>query len=311
MLFLVRSFVFRCLQGVYELRSDYLVVETPLIRIVEKPAVAAPERTVTEGDSLQIDVNIDSNELFNRSAGLLLDRITIFKDSRPISNQPDIHKWFDGQQLKVELKNLALTDRGLYEIDIQGQRTPICLLDVRERQPEVFLLELDRTTFDEDETIRLTCAFPQRPAPVSHWFKDGQMIHPNANIELLDENNTVTIIIHHAKRTDSGVYEVRIGSIIARAPMIHVVPKQQRAAQTELPVQCVREGDTVTLSVEGLQTNVRPQDIQLLKNGQPMNLLQTPKVSRLSFVIEHRTRPLSSSRQLNVNTINFVLRCKH
>ncbi|CAF4440954.1 unnamed protein product, partial [Rotaria sp. Silwood2] len=268
-------------EGVYELRSDYLIVETPFIRIVEKPIQPAPLRTVIEGDSLQIDVNIDQNEYQQISPNDLLNQITILKDNRAIINKPEINKWFDGQQFKVELKNLLLNDRGLYEIDIQGQRTPICLLDVKERQPEVFLLDLDRNTFEEGETIRLACTFPQRPGPISNWFKDGQLIRPNDNIQLIDEDNTLTIIIRNTKRTDSGVYEVRIGSVIARAPMIHVIPKQQLQQQqpSDIPVQNVREGDTVTLSVEGLQTNVRPQDIQLLKNGKPIMFSQKPKTS--------------------------------
>ncbi|CAF1337506.1 unnamed protein product, partial [Adineta steineri] len=258
-------------EGVYELRSDYLVVETPFIRIIEKPIQPTPVRTVTEGDSLQIDVNIDQQI----SPENILDQITVLKDNRPIINKPEIHKSFDGNQFKLELKNLALNDRGLYEIDIQGQRTPICLLDVKERQPEVFLLELDRNIFEEGETIRLACTFPQRPGPTSNWFKDGQLIHPNENIQLIDENNTLTIIIRNARRTDSGIYEVRIGPVIARAPMIQVLPKQQ---QPDIPIQNVREGDTVTLSVEGLQPNIRPQDIHLLKNGRKIMPSEKPKI---------------------------------
>ena len=85
----------------------------------------------------------------------------------------------------------------------------------------------------------------------------------------------MTIIIHHAKPSDSGIYEVRIGSVIARTPMIRVIPKQQ---QSEVPIQNVREGDTVTLLVEGLQPHVRLHDIQLLKNGRPIMSSQKPKV---------------------------------
>lgn len=291
-------------EGIYELRSDYLVVETPLIRVVERPFQPPPVRTVTEGDSLQVDVNIDQAEYQPN----LIDQITVLKDNRPIVNKPEISKWFDGKQLKLELRNLALNDRGLYEIDIQGQRTPICILEVKERQPDVFHLNLDRTTFEEGETIRLTCSFPQRPGPVSNWFKDGQLIRPNENIQIFDDNNTVTIIISNAKRTDSGVYEVRIGPVIARAPMIQVLPRQQPQQvrpQTEIPVQNVREGDTVTLSVEGLQSNIKPQDIRLLKDGRP---LQRPKV------IEHFLFEQNSCcccflfrHRFNVKMINFVL----
>jgi hypothetical protein len=272
-------------EGIYELRSDYLIVETPLIRIIEKPTQPAPIRTVIEGDSLEIDINIDQNEYQQTSPSHLIDQITVLKDSRPIINKPEINKWFDGKQFKLELKNLALNDRGLYEIDIQGQRTPICLLDVKERQPEIFLLELDRQIFDEGETIRLSCTFPQRPGPTSNWFKDGQLIRPNDNIQLIDDNNTLTIIISNAKRSDSGVYEVRIGSVIARAPMITVIPKKQQQ-QPDIPIQNVREGDTVTLSVEGLQTNVRPQDIQLLKNGKPLLPSEKPKVILSEYIFE-------------------------
>lgn len=257
------------------MRSDYLIVETPFIRIVEKPIQATPVRTVTEGDSLQVDINIDSNEYQRTSPQNLLDEITILKNNSPILDKPETNKWFDGKEFKLELKNLSLNDRGLYEIDIQGQRSPICILDVKERQPEVFLLDLDRNTFDEGETIRLACTFPQRPGPNSNWFKDGQLIYPNENIQVIDENNTFTIIIRNAKQSDSGVYEVRIGSVIARAPMIHVLPKPQ---QQDIPIQNVREGDTVTLSVEGLQANVKPQDIQLLKDGKPIMVSQRPKV---------------------------------
>ena len=266
-------------EGIYELRSDYLVVETPLIRVIERPFQPPPVRTVTEGDSLQVDVNIDQAEYQPN----LIDQITVLKDNRPIINKPEISKWFDGTQLKLELKNLALNDRGLYEIDIQGQRTPICILEVKERQPDVFILDIDRTTFEEGETIRLTCSFPQRPGPVSNWFKDGQLIRPNENIQIFDDGTTLTIVIPNARRSDSGVYEVRIGPVIARAPMIQVLPRQQPPLQTkppiDIPVQNVREGDTVTLSVEGLQPNIRPQDIRLLKDGRP---LQKPKV-----IIEH------------------------
>ena len=243
----------------------------------------APLRTVTEGDSLQIDVNLDQGQTSLTSPNQLLDQITILKDNRPILNKPEIHKWFDGQQFKVELKNLALNDRGLYEIDVQGQRSPICFLEVQPRQPEVFLLDLDRTTFEEGETIRLACTFPQRPGPTSNWFKDGQLIHPNQDVQLVDDNNTLTIVIRNAKRTDSGVYEVHIGPVIARAPVIQVVPKAQQplsqvALPFDVPIQNVREGDTVTLSVEGLQNNVRPQDIQLLKDGNPLGIYEKPKV---------------------------------
>jgi hypothetical protein len=291
-------------EGIYELRSDYLIVETPLIRIVEKPYQPPSIRSVTEGDSLQIDVNIDQNEYQPH----LIDQITVLKDNRPIINQPEINKWFDGKQFKIELKNLALNDRGLYEIDIQGQRTPICLLDVKQRQQEIYLLDLDRDTFEEGETIRLACSFPQRPGQVSNWFKDQQLIQPNENIQLIDENNTFTIIIRNAKRSDSGIYEVRIGSIIARAPMIHVIPKQQQQQLIpDIPIQNVREGDTVTLSVEGLQTNIKPQDIQLLKNGRP---LQKPKVIYLKLIFIYSLFRFFR-HQLNVKMINFVLYYKH
>ena len=259
-------------EGIYELRSDYLIVETPFIRIIERPVELPTLRTVTEGDSLEIDLNIDQYE----NQPNLIDQITILKDNHPIINKPEINKSFNKNQFKLELKNLDLNDQGLYEIDIQGQRTPICLLDVKPRETQVFLLDLDRNTFDEDETIRLSCTFPQRPGPISNWFKDEQLIQSNNNIQLIDENNTLTIIIKNAKPNDSGIYEVRIGSVIARAPMIYVKPKQPLLEQqVDIPVQNVREGDTVTLSVEGLQTNIRPQDIQLLKNGKP---LHKPKV---------------------------------
>ena len=285
-----------------------------MIRIVEKPYQPPPVRTVTEGDSLQIDVNLDQNDSRENTPKSLLDQITVLKDNRPIVNQPEIHKWFDGQQFKMELKNLALTDRGLYEIDIQGQRTTICLLEVLERQPEVFQLELDRTTFEEGETIRLACTFPQRPGPVSNWFKDGQPIRPNEDIQVIDENNTLTIIIRNARRTDSGVYEVRIGLVIARAPMIYVIPKQQPPASpapVEIPVQNVREGDTVTLSVEGLQNNVRPQDIQLLKNGRPLGPNQRPKVTfSLSCLLSLADRHFFFRHRSNVKTTNFALHYK-
>ncbi|CAF0822074.1 unnamed protein product, partial [Didymodactylos carnosus] len=271
-------------EGIYELRTDYLIVETPLIRIVEKPKLPAPNRTVIEGDSLQIDVNIDRADHQNESVQTLLEEITLLKNNRPITTKPQIEKWHENDQLKLELKSLQLDDHGLYEIDIHGERTPVCQLEVKQREPELFILDLDKNTFEEGETIRLACTFPQRPGQFATWLKDGMpivtppmdSITKTKRIEILDENNTLTIIIRNATKSDSGIYEVRIGSVIARAPMIHVVPKQQQEIQN-IPIQVVRENDTVTLSVEGLQVNVRPSDIQVLKNGKPMN--QKPKTT--------------------------------
>ncbi|CAF0827406.1 unnamed protein product, partial [Didymodactylos carnosus] len=274
-------------EGIYELRTDYLIVETPLIRIVEKPKIPAPNRMVIEGDSLQIDVNIDRAEHPNETIQTLLEEITLLKDNRPITTKPQIEKWHENDQLRLELKNLQLDDYGLYEIDIHGERTPVCQLDVKEREPEVFILDLDKNSFEEGETIRLACTFPQRPGQFATWLKDGiPIVTPPTDlttntkkIEMLDENNTLTIIIRNVTKNDSGVYEVRIGSVIARAPMIYVVPKRQREPQN-ISLQIVRENDTVTLSVEGLQFNLRPNDIQLLKDGEPLN--KKPKSS-----IEH------------------------
>jgi hypothetical protein len=45
-------------------------------------------RTVTEGNSLQIDVNIDQTEYSSN----LLDQITVLKDNHPIINKPEINK---------------------------------------------------------------------------------------------------------------------------------------------------------------------------------------------------------------------------
>ncbi|CAF3143790.1 unnamed protein product [Rotaria sp. Silwood2] len=108
----------RHLISIYELRNDYLVLETPFIRIVKMPVQPILSRTLIKGDDFEINLPINRNEQ-------QLNQMIIVKDNQSMKDINKRIKYFDHKQVQFKLSNLILDDCGSYEIDEIGKRTHI------------------------------------------------------------------------------------------------------------------------------------------------------------------------------------------
>ncbi|CAF3418092.1 unnamed protein product, partial [Rotaria sp. Silwood2] len=158
-------------EGIYELRNDYLILETPFIRIVKVPVQPILSRTVIKGDDFEINLPINRNEQ-------QLNQMIIFKDNQSMKDINKRIKYFDHKQVQFKLSNLILDDCGSYEIDEIGKRTHTYILDVKEQKKEKISIDLNQNTLEKDYTIMLI-------------VEDKEV--NLKNIQLLENNPSLTV----------------------------------------------------------------------------------------------------------------------
>ncbi|KRZ38331.1 Muscle M-line assembly protein unc-89 [Trichinella pseudospiralis] len=96
--------------------------------------------------------------------------------------------------------------------------------EVEEEIAPSFVHELHETMVKEGEQIILTCKVAGSPLPEVHWYKNGDIMKPSDEIEIVStKDGTEKLIIHHAKVEDQGNYRCEAvnlaGYISSKAPV--------------------------------------------------------------------------------------------
>lgn len=255
------------------MQSGPLIVRTPFINVIERPqdVTEVVDETVTytitpnlppppvdtkvctikEGDSVTLKIASPTP--------LTVRDVQLFKNGQPIPNDSETRKHLHIEQysntdVRLSINNARLHDAGDYSALINGTVQPIITLHVQPREVQVQMIDLPQDTFNETETLRIDCQFPQPNVNKDFkWYKDNQPLTPNNRIEIKKDAVNDALIIHNLTLGDAGVYELKNPTTILRTPPIKILPLEQRPNFDELRSQVgsklVHEGDTVTFEL--------------------------------------------------------------
>ncbi|CAF4215578.1 unnamed protein product, partial [Rotaria magnacalcarata] len=259
--------------GIYEVQSGPLIVRTPFINIVERPQditeivdetvtytitpnlplppVDAKVCTIKEGDDVTLKIG--------SSTPLTINDVELFKNGQPLQTDNETRKHLHLEQygdkdVRLSITDARLIDAGDYSAFINNTLQPIIKLDVQPREMQIQMINLPQDTFNETETLKIDCQFPQSNINKDYkWYKDNQLLRPNDRLEIKKDALNDSLIIHNLQMTDAGVYELKNQNTILRTPPIKIIPSEKKIDVHELRPQVnsklVHEGDTVTFEL--------------------------------------------------------------
>ena len=95
-------------------------------------------------------------------------------------------------------------------------------------------MDLPQTTFNEGETLTITCQFDSIPEEKFEFLRNGVKLVPDDRISTTIKDNTYTIIVKNLKpKEDEGVYTLKSPHLILDTPSITVVSKPKQPEETE------------------------------------------------------------------------------
>ena len=210
--------------GIYEVQSGPLIVRTPYINIIERPqdVTEIVDETITytitpnppvptidtkvcsikEGDNITLKIASQTP--------ITINDIQLYKNNQPISNDIDTQKHlyieqYGNKDVRLNINDARLTDSGNYSALINNIIQPIIILDVQPREIQIQMIDLPQNTFNESETLKIDCQFPQTNLNKDYkWYKDNQLLISNNRIELKKDSINDSLIIHNLKLSDAG-----------------------------------------------------------------------------------------------------------
>ena len=243
--------------GIYEVQSDSLVLRTPFINVMERPRdttetidetvtytitpnpplppVDAKHCTIKEGDDITLKIVWETP--------ITINDIQLFKNNQPILMDNETRKHIQLEQygnkdIRLNIKDARLMDAGDYSALINNFIQPIIKLDVQPSEIEIQMIDLPQDTFNETETLKIDCRFPQ--SNINHdykWYKDNHLLVPNDRIETKKDALNDSLVVHNLKMTDAGVYELKSPHTILRTPPIKIIPIEKKFNVNELKSQ--------------------------------------------------------------------------
>ncbi|UJR34153.1 hypothetical protein I4U23_021560 [Adineta vaga] len=297
-------------EGVYTLKSDHLILDTPAISVV--PEEKKPEETeittvqqekeiitVTSEEQQQpqpevvktstTDVEMPVHEVEETST------VTLTIEKPQGTTTKDVVLLKNGQELKpsdhvkvtstspttteVQIVKVNREDEGDYTVEVKGVEQPLVRLKVHPKPVIRQEMELPKTKFNEKETLTIVCQFDAVPEEAFIFLHNDQPIVPDSRVTTTEEGKLFTIVVKDLRPEDEGVYTLKSDHLILDTPVIRVAVEEKKP-ETEMTT-VVEEEETITMTPQQQQ---QPQTVteevekttEIIEKKQPQEQIESP-----------------------------------
>uniref|UniRef100_A0A1B6FN80 Obscurin n=1 Tax=Cuerna arida TaxID=1464854 RepID=A0A1B6FN80_9HEMI len=193
--------------------------------------------------------------------------VTWYKDGKVIQKNSERVKTYNEVTGTYELviDKATLDDTGSYSVvatNELSQTSEFCKVEVHS-PPEFVKTMTKHLEVSENDTVTLQVKARGDPAPTVKWFKDGKELkHDGSHIQISEDGETKTLVVHKINRKDTGKYSCEISNIYGSNKdegdmFVRCCPQ----FRTKLSDQKANEGDTnieFTVNIEAFpKPNVR------------------------------------------------------
>ncbi|CAF1529271.1 unnamed protein product, partial [Rotaria sordida] len=315
-------------EGVYTLKSDHLILETPSITVVPEekkpktetttveeeeivtvvPHEKQPEKVVEEVEEVkqipeekkpdEIQTSIKEVEegttvtlTVQIPEGTSHKMIILLKDKQPVKPSERI-KIISTSSTTIEIQIIKAKpqDSGKYSVLIDKKEQPIVQLKVIPKPVTRQIMDIPQTTFNEEETLTIECEFDSAPEETFEFLRNGKSLKPNDRISTIVEDNKYTIVVKNLRpKEDEGVYTLKSDHLILDTPSITVLPKEKKP-QTETTTVEEEQVTVTTVPVEEKQRKVQEEEKQP-KVPEEEKQPRVPEEEKQSKVPEEEKQP--------------------
>ncbi|CAF5153254.1 unnamed protein product, partial [Rotaria sp. Silwood1] len=239
-------------EGVYTLKSDHLILDTPAITVareekkpetetttVEEKVTLVPQEEQTQTVVQEVEevtqtieekkpeenVEIPTQEVQEGTTvtltveipeGTTHKIIILLKNKQPLKPSERI-KIIHTSSTTIEIQIIKAKpqDEGIYTVLIDKKEQPIVRLKVIPKPITRQIMDIPQTTFNEGETLTITCQFDSTPEETFEFLRNGKPLKPDNRISTTVEDNTYTIIVKELRpKEDEGVYTLKSDHLI-------------------------------------------------------------------------------------------------
>ena len=268
-------------EGVYTLKSEHLVLDTPVITVVpeekkpqtETTTVEEEEETITITPQQQAETTVQEIPLHEVEEN---STVTLTIEKPQQTTTKDVHLYKDGQEVKpsdhikltttspttteVQIVKAKPEDEGEYSVLIDNKEQPLMKLIVHPKPVVRQEMQLPKTQFNEKETLTIVCQFDARPEEPFILLHNDQPIVPDSRITTTVEDNKYTIVVKDLRpEEDEGVYTLKSEHLILDTPPITVVPEEKKPQTETTTVE--EEEETITITLQQQQETVEEEKV--------------------------------------------------
>ncbi|CAF1586223.1 unnamed protein product, partial [Adineta steineri] len=288
-------------EGVYTLKSDHLVLDTPSISIVPEEKKPQNETvTIEEEETITVAPQIEKREIETYKTETEMpvqevdetSTITLTIEKSQNTTTKDVVLLKNGEELKpsdhvkitsispttteVQIVKVKPEDEGDYTVEVKGVEQPLVRLIVHPKPVVRQEMQLPKTQFNEKETLTIVCQFDATPEEPFILLHNDKPIVADSRVTTTVENNKYTIVVNDLRpEEDEGVYTLKSDHLILDTPSISIVPEEKKS-QTETVT--IEEIVTVVPQEEQPRTVTQQEEevTEITEKKQPQEQIETP-----------------------------------
>ncbi|CAF3108577.1 unnamed protein product [Rotaria sp. Silwood2] len=290
-------------EGVYTLKSDHLILDTPSITILPEEKKPQTETTTVEEETITItteqpqtkQVTEEEKPEAKKKPELPVHEVeesstVTLTIEKPQATKPeDVILLKDGQELKpsdhvkvtptspttteVQIIKVKPEDEGDYTVEVKGVEQPLVRLKVHPKPVIRQEMQLPKVQFNEKETLTIVCQFDGTPEEPFTFLHNEQPIIPDSRVTTTVEDNKYTIVVKDLHPEDEGVYTLKSDHLILDTPSITVVPEEKKPGTETTTI----EEETIT--IEAPKAPVVEEVVEEIVEEKPKPIVKQPEVS--------------------------------
>ncbi|CAF2530592.1 unnamed protein product [Rotaria sp. Silwood2] len=273
-------------EGVYTLKSDHLILDTPSITVVPEEKKPQTERTTIEEEEVTVTTvteeeqpKLEKKETPKKELPVHeveeTSTVTLTIEKRQATKQEDVVLLKDGEELKpsdhvkvtptspttteIQIIKVKPEDEGDYTVEVEGVEQPLVRLKVHPKPVIRQEIQLPKVQFNEKETLTIVCQFDGTPEEPFTFLHNEQPIVPDSRVTTTVEDNKYTIVVKDLRlEEDEGVYSLKSDHLILDTPSVTVVPEEKKPKTERTTV----EEETVTVVTEKEQPQTVVEEVE-------------------------------------------------
>lgn len=128
----------------------------------------------------------------------------------------------------IQIIKVKPDDEGKYSISVDGREQPLVQLKVIPKPVVRQIMNLERTEFNEGDTLTIECRFDTKPEEDFEFLRNDEPLINDERISTSTDDNTFKIIVKNLKpKDDEGVYTLKSPHLILDTPEIIVIPRSK------------------------------------------------------------------------------------
>jgi hemicentin len=249
------------------------VTSTCHVDVLMKPKIDSKPQDIQVLIGEQAELNV-------KLSGVPKPKIQWFKDGQPVNIDNKHIKTIEKDDIcTLIIDNTQLTDKGVYTLKATNKggeaESPKLTLNVQQIKPSLKSDLNKDITAQIGETIPLTIKV-SGTKPKVKWYRNGEEVVETVeeNYEIIEEEDTYTLLIKNAKPKNSAEYQAVISNDVGEVKSKKVKVQVQKAPELKKkpqPLLTVKEGEPARFECE-FDGNPTPK-VSWLRDGKPL----TPK----------------------------------